>query len=698
MSQIIYPITHLPPVIDIGKQTEKGVTRVGFDVHEWLDDWPGMRFSVQPTRPGETEAYTAATDMVGSVIFWLVGAVDTEKPGSGTVEVLGVTEDERKLSFMCRTAIANTNTVTTAEIPEPGRPWLDQVIMAGETAKADAKNAAQSAQEAVQAASDAGQYSANADKQAASAAQSAVYAGQYSVSAEQDAKSALDSANTAKKAANDADVSKKDAETYASHGKVYAENALTYSRTAMEHKNSTEQFAASALNNANDAKSYKESASNSASNAYNSYTGSVNAANIASQKANEADTSEKKASVSASGAAESEAKASAYATSAAANAVTSAEKADSAAASAAAAAKSAEQADKNPADVYVVKKIVENGTIYVDKTPEQITTAALNGKACVLVRENIPYMYIGITRNLAGINEGDCPTFAHMQEENGVIRQSFQYVCADRRLQGVTYDAMAKNPSALKLTGAVDAEYDGSNAVEVEVPDVFIVRKKSNSLSHTASEVAKAAITDKRVCLMIDEVGSKVFCYTGTEYDPVRKDTAMVFTAPGYFQSDDNQAGIRIDRYRLYMDGTLLGGISFPATTPNPHPLHIIGAVEAEYDGSKAVTVEIPAGGGGSGGTWVLECVGFKITNGSEEGLMIGSGQASHTFEETMRSINDGRIPVLKIQIEGQGMLFIPLLLVTDEAMIFSMFVLGTQSTGYVQSDGLIKITLNEPV
>lgn len=24
MSQIIYPITHLPPVIDIGKQTEKG--------------------------------------------------------------------------------------------------------------------------------------------------------------------------------------------------------------------------------------------------------------------------------------------------------------------------------------------------------------------------------------------------------------------------------------------------------------------------------------------------------------------------------------------------------------------------------------------------------------------------------------------------------------------------------------------------
>lgn len=133
MSQIIYPITHLPPVIDIGKQTEKGVTRIGFDVHEWLDDWPGMAFSVQPTRPGETESYFAASEMVGSVVFWLVGAVDTEKPGSGTVEVLGVTEDERKLSFMCRTSIANTNTATVAEVPEPNKPWVDQVLNAVES-------------------------------------------------------------------------------------------------------------------------------------------------------------------------------------------------------------------------------------------------------------------------------------------------------------------------------------------------------------------------------------------------------------------------------------------------------------------------------------------------------------------------------------------------------------------------------------
>ncbi len=150
MSQIIYPITHLPPVIDIGKQTEKGVTRIGFDMHEWLDDWPGMKFSVQPVRPGEAESYIAATEQVGDILYWLVGATDTEKPGSGMVEVLGVTEDERKLSFMCRTAIANTNTVTTAEIPEPNQPWVDKVILAGENAKEDAMEAAQSARAAAE--------------------------------------------------------------------------------------------------------------------------------------------------------------------------------------------------------------------------------------------------------------------------------------------------------------------------------------------------------------------------------------------------------------------------------------------------------------------------------------------------------------------------------------------------------------------
>lgn len=48
------------------------------------------------------------------------------------------------------------------------------------------------------------------------------------------------------------------------------------------------------------------------------------------------------------------------------------------------------------------------------------------------------------------------------------------------------------------------------------------------------------------------------------------------------------------------------GGTSdIPDTLPNPHPLTFTGAVEATYDGSTPVTVEIPMGGGG-GYKWEL--------------------------------------------------------------------------------------------
>lgn len=45
---------------------------------------------------------------------------------------------------------------------------------------------------------------------------------------------------------------------------------------------------------------------------------------------------------------------------------------------------------------------------------------------------------------------------------------------------------------------------------------------------------------------------------------------------------------------------------SFPTTLPNPHKLTFSGAVNAEYDGSEAVEVVIPQGGGGGSEEWEL--------------------------------------------------------------------------------------------
>ena len=47
----------------------------------------------------------------------------------------------------------------------------------------------------------------------------------------------------------------------------------------------------------------------------------------------------------------------------------------------------------------------------------------------------------------------------------------------------------------------------------------------------------------------------------------------------------------------------LIDAITIPETLPNPNALTFTGAVTGSYDGSKALTVKIPSGGGSSGGS-----------------------------------------------------------------------------------------------
>lgn len=73
-----------------------------------------------------------------------------------------------------------------------------------------------------------------------------------------------------------------------------------------------------------------------------------------------------------------------------------------------------------------------------------------------------------------------------------------------------------------------------------------------------------------------------------------------------------------------------------PAALPNPNKLTFTGAVSAEYDGSAAVSVEIPEGGGGdetlvyaeeqlATGTIASDSTGQKLTNVFETGLTLGN-------------------------------------------------------------------------
>lgn len=128
----VYPIDTLQHVamIHIGRQTEAGVERIGFDCSAWLARWPGMELSVWPTAPGADTAYEAQTHMDGNIIVWDVSGSDTITPGNGHVEVLGMVDGRRKLSARVQTMVIASGLAATSDPPESQQPWFERAMQA----------------------------------------------------------------------------------------------------------------------------------------------------------------------------------------------------------------------------------------------------------------------------------------------------------------------------------------------------------------------------------------------------------------------------------------------------------------------------------------------------------------------------------------------------------------------------------------
>ena len=128
----IYPIDTLQHVamIHVGRQTEAGVERIGFDCAAWLARWPGMELSVWVTAPGADTAYEAQTRTDGNIVMWDVSGSDTMTPGKGYVEVLGMVDGRRKLSARVRTMVIASGLSATADPPESQQPWFEHAMEA----------------------------------------------------------------------------------------------------------------------------------------------------------------------------------------------------------------------------------------------------------------------------------------------------------------------------------------------------------------------------------------------------------------------------------------------------------------------------------------------------------------------------------------------------------------------------------------
>lgn len=128
----IYDIEAVPPRLTIGRQGEANVEEIRFDCSTWAERFGEIELSVWVTRPDETAAYPAVVTRDGNVIVWGVSAADAAIAGEGSVEVLGIANDKRKLSAKIITHVLPSALGSTTTAPDGGGLWAADVLEAAE--------------------------------------------------------------------------------------------------------------------------------------------------------------------------------------------------------------------------------------------------------------------------------------------------------------------------------------------------------------------------------------------------------------------------------------------------------------------------------------------------------------------------------------------------------------------------------------
>lgn len=119
--------------------------------------------------------------------------------------------------------------------------------------------------------------------------------------------------------------------------------------------------------------------------------------------------------------------------------------------------------------------------------------------------------------------------------------------------------------------------------------NVFVVKTVGSVADRTVEEI-DAAIAAGKVCVLLDW-DSCVYTYYGKIKDyTIAQDIVQTFLAPGEYIPGK---GIAFKFVQVFPDGKASVGSYSPARTANPYPMTLTGAVEAVYDGSKAVKVEV---------------------------------------------------------------------------------------------------------
>lgn len=225
------------------------------------------------------------------------------------------------------------------------------------------------------------------------------------------------------------------------------------------------------------------------------------------------------------------------------------------------------------------------------------------------------------------------------------------------------------NPQKLKFTGAATGEYDGSAEKTINIPtgggDVPAV------LGNLAAQIGDAAAGTIPVYAGDEAwvVKKLMDTYTGQESDTdlagslptsewVKKLAEAI--ANGYKLTEADKKAIAA---LVAADGTEFALSDFPTALKNPNALTFTGAATGTYDGSAALTVNIPAGGSsGSGGALkamsaVCGYIGIPAADLPENGVVwmcFGSGDSTELYTGTV-TIQDAGIAVNDMLVITNG-------------------------------------------
>lgn len=134
-------------------------------------------------------------------------------------------------------------------------------------------------------------------------------------------------------------------------------------------------------------------------------------------------------------------------------------------------AREAAQTAKEIPDMYVITAAYNDAGVFaIDRTPNELKHAYAQGKILVLKMDNTAAFFNGYEEIADGVH---CMAFfydVHLDEEDGAAR-IMAYIKPDGSVVIKGNNTRIPNPHALTLTGAVNATYDGSTAVTVEIPE-----------------------------------------------------------------------------------------------------------------------------------------------------------------------------------------------------------------------------------